>query len=99
VLGVTFVTYSGHFVDMSVPCIMAFSGIMAVQLLPLGLAASIAGAILSGSLIGAINASWSAKAQGQRPSSDPCPAVPGQRPAEVAYTGNQIYPDAVPART
>ena len=31
-LGVTFVTYSGNFVDMSVPCIMAFSGITAVQL-------------------------------------------------------------------
>ena len=44
-LGVTFVTYSGNFVDMSVPSIMAFSGIMAVQLLPLGLVVSILGAL------------------------------------------------------
>ena len=94
-LGVTFVTYSGNFLDMSVPSIMAFSGIMAVQLLPLGLAASIAGALLTGALIGAINGFmvgrlkanpiiWTLAVQF---------LVSGM--LKWAYTGNQIYPDAV----
>ena len=94
-LGVTFVTYSGNFLDLSVPSIMAFSGIMAVQLLPLGLAASIAGALLTGCLIGAINGYmvrrlkanpiiWTLAVQF---------LVSGL--LKWAYTGNQIYPDAV----
>ena len=78
-LGVTFVTYSGQFLDMSIPSIMAFSGIIAVQLLPFGLFVSILGALLTGCLammpekamilaawLGRSTASWSASSRPTR---------------------------------
>jgi ribose/xylose/arabinose/galactoside ABC-type transport system permease subunit len=94
-LGVTFVTYSGNFVDLSVPCIMAFSGIMAVQLLPLGLAASIAGAILTGCLIGTINGFMVGKLKANPIIWTLALQFLVSGLLKWAYTGNQIYPDAV----
>ncbi|MCW3059441.1 MAG: inner-rane translocator, partial [Capsulimonas sp.] len=35
-IGATFVTYSGHYVDLSTPAMMALSGIATVAALPLG---------------------------------------------------------------
>lgn len=55
-LGVSFVTYSGHFADMSVPVIMAFSGIISVSTLKYGIVASIVSGIGVGLLIGLLNA-------------------------------------------
>lgn len=55
-VGVAFVTYSGHFADLSVPGIMALSGIVAVETLRHGIVVSIAAGLLAGLLIGAINA-------------------------------------------
>ncbi len=94
-LGQTFVTYSGSFVDLSVPCIMAFSGIMAVQLLPFGLFVSIIGAILIGCIIGTINGYmvgklktnpviWTLAVQW---------LVSGL--LKWVYAGSQIYPDII----
>ncbi len=94
-LGVTFVTYSGNFVDMSVPCIMAFTGITAVQLLPLGLAASIAGAVLAGGLIGAINGFMVGKLKANPIIWTLALQFLVSGLLKWAYTGNQIYPDAV----
>lgn len=94
-LGVTFVTYSGHFVDLSIPSIMAFSGIMAVQFLHLGLIVSISCALVSGCVIGAINGFMIGKLK-----TNPIIwtlalqfLVSGL--LKWAYTGNQIYPDAM----
>lgn len=53
--GMAFVTYSGHLADLSVPSIIAFSGITTVAALPLGLAPALAVGILSGLAIGALN--------------------------------------------
>jgi len=53
--GMAFVTYSGSMADLSAPSIMAFSGIIAVAALPLGVPAAVGLGMLSGLLIGAMN--------------------------------------------
>ena len=53
--GMAFVTYSGNMADLSIPAIMAFSGIMAVAALPLGLPLALLVSVLSGMAIGAMN--------------------------------------------
>jgi ribose/xylose/arabinose/galactoside ABC-type transport system permease subunit len=53
--GMAFITYSGHMADLSAPSIMAFSGIIAVAALPLGLAPALALGMLAGLAIGAVN--------------------------------------------
>lgn len=53
--GMAFVTYSGNMADLSLPAIMAFSGIIAVAALPLGLPAALVLSVLSGLTLGAMN--------------------------------------------
>jgi len=53
--GTTFVTYSGHYVDLSTPAIMALSGIAAVAALPLGIAPALICGMLAGVAVGAVN--------------------------------------------
>ncbi|MBI9107876.1 MAG: ABC transporter permease [Spirochaetales bacterium] len=55
-VGMAFVTYSGHYADMSVPTTMALTGIIAVQMLQYGFFPAIAAAVAAGLLIGLINA-------------------------------------------
>ena len=53
--GVAFVTFSGHFADLSVPAIMALSGIVTVSTLRFGLVPAIAFGVGAGLVVGAIN--------------------------------------------
>jgi ribose/xylose/arabinose/galactoside ABC-type transport system permease subunit len=53
--GMAFITYSGNMADLSIPSIMAFSGIMTVAALPLGLVPALIIGVLSGMAIGAMN--------------------------------------------
>lgn len=53
--GVSFITYSRHYVDLSIPGIMALSGIVAVSALKYGIVASLAAGMLAGLMIGLIN--------------------------------------------
>jgi len=53
--GMAFVTYSGHMADLSLPSIMAFSGIVTVAALPWGLPAALLCGVLAGLLVGAMN--------------------------------------------
>ncbi len=53
--GMAFVTYSGHFADMSVPTTMALTGIVSVELLSYGFLPAMLAALLVGLLIGVIN--------------------------------------------
>jgi ribose/xylose/arabinose/galactoside ABC-type transport system permease subunit len=53
--GMAFVTYSGNMADLSIPAIMAFSGIISVAALPLGLAPALTLGLSAGMLIGAMN--------------------------------------------
>ncbi|KLU63150.1 ribose transport system permease protein RbsC [Peptococcaceae bacterium CEB3] len=54
-VGVAFVTYSGHYADLSVPSVMAFAGIITVATLHYGIAISLLLGILAGLSIGIIN--------------------------------------------
>ncbi|WOO39536.1 ABC transporter permease [Rubellicoccus peritrichatus] len=53
--GCAFITYSGHYVDLSIPVIMAFSGFAAVSALPFGLFASLLSGVAAGLVLGLIN--------------------------------------------
>jgi len=54
-IGVAFVTYSGHFLDLSVSAIMAFSGIVTIISLRFGLPIGILLGMLAGMFLGFIN--------------------------------------------
>jgi len=54
-VGVAFVTYSGHYADLSVPSIMALSGIVAVSTMHLGVGMSFLCAIAAGLFVGLVN--------------------------------------------
>ena len=53
--GMAFITYSGNMADLSIPSIMAFSGIITVATLPFGLLPAILLGVAAGMLIGAMN--------------------------------------------
>jgi len=54
-MGMAFVTYSGHFADLSVPTTMAFTGYICVELLRFGFLPALLGALVAGLLIGLLN--------------------------------------------
>jgi len=53
--GVCYVTYTGHYADLSVPSVMAFSGIVAVSALKFGLVAGLSGGLAVGVAVGLLN--------------------------------------------
>jgi len=55
-VGMAFVTYSGHYADLSVPTTMALTGIVCVEMLKYGFWPGIAAAFVVGSTVGLINA-------------------------------------------
>ncbi|MGL1892428.1 MAG: ABC transporter permease [Spirochaetaceae bacterium] len=55
-VGMGFVTFSGHYADMSVPTTMAFTGIICVQMLQFGFIPALIITFLFGAVIGLINA-------------------------------------------
>ncbi len=55
-VGVAFVTFSGHYADLSIPTTMAFSGIIAIECLPYGVVIAILAGVCTGIVIGLINA-------------------------------------------
>jgi len=54
-VGVAFVTYSQNYVDLSIPGIMALSGIITVSTLPYGILISLAAGLAAGIMIGVVN--------------------------------------------
>jgi ribose/xylose/arabinose/galactoside ABC-type transport system permease subunit len=56
VTGMAFVTYSGHYADLSVPTTMAFAGVVAVEFLRLGFGVALLGGLGVGLAIGLANA-------------------------------------------
>lgn len=55
-VGMAFVTYSGHYADLSVPTTMAFTGIIAVQMIQFGFFVAIISAVIAGLAVGMVNA-------------------------------------------
>ena len=54
-VGMAFVTYSGHYADMSVPTTMGFTGYICIELLRYGFGVAIIGSLAVGLLIGVFN--------------------------------------------
>lgn len=53
--GVAFITYSRHYVDISIPPMMAFTGLAAIAAQPYGIGVSLAAGLAAGLLVGAVN--------------------------------------------
>ncbi|MDY0289455.1 MAG: ABC transporter permease [Sphaerochaeta sp.] len=54
-VGMAFITYSGHYADLSAPTTIALTGIVSVELLRYGFISAMVGAFVVGLLIGVIN--------------------------------------------
>lgn len=91
--GVSFVTYSGHFADMSVPVIMAYSGIISVANLKYGIVISILSGIGVGLVIGLVNAFVIGKLKANPIIWTLAFSFIISGYIRWAYSGNQIYPD------
>lgn len=92
-VGVSFVTYSGHFADMSVPVIMAYSGIISVANLKYGIVVSIASGIAVGLAIGLVNAFVIGKLKANPIIWTLAFSFIISGYIRWVYSGNQIYPD------
>lgn len=91
--GGAFVTYSGNFVDMSTPCIMAFSGMIAVDCLKWGFIPGLLCGILAGVAIGVINGLVVGKLRANPIIWTLSVAYVGSGFMRWFYSGKQIYPD------
>ncbi|KYH32153.1 ABC transporter permease [Neomoorella mulderi] len=92
-VGVTFVTYSGHFADMSVPGIIALSGMVAVDMLRYGLVVSLASGLVTGLMVGLINAFVVGKLRANPIIWTLAVAFVINGVVRWLYRGEQIYPD------
>ncbi len=94
--GMAFVTYSGSMADLSLPSIMAFSGIIAVASLPLGLAAALALGMLAGLAVGAMNGFVVGRLNANPILWTLSVAFFMEGFMRFAWSNNQIYPDTAP---
>jgi ribose/xylose/arabinose/galactoside ABC-type transport system permease subunit len=93
-VGVLFVTYTGNYADLSVPSIMAFSGIVAVSALRFGIVASLAAGLCAGLAVGVVNGIAVGYARAN-------PIIWTLASGSVVggairwlYSGSQVYPDS-----
>ncbi len=94
--GMAFVTYSGSMADLSLPSIMAFSGIIAVASLPLGLAAALALGVLAGLAVGAMNGFVVGRLNANPILWTLSVAFFMEGFMRFAWSNNQLYPDSAP---
>ncbi len=94
--GMAFVTYSGSMADLSLPAIMAFSGIMCVAALPLGLPAALAIGMLAGLAIGAMNGFVVGRFNANPILWTLAVAFFMEGFMRFTWSNNQIYPDTAP---
>lgn len=92
-VGVSFITYSGHFADMSVPVIMAYAGIIAVGNLKYGIVVSLLSGMVAGTMIGLLNAVVIGKFKTNPIIWTLAVSFVLSGYIRWAYSGNQIYPD------
>lgn len=94
--GMAFVTYSGNMADLSLPSIMAFSGIIAVASLPLGLPAALVLGMLAGLAIGAMNGLVIGKLNANPILWTLAVAFFMEGFMRFTWSNNQVYPDTEP---
>lgn len=94
--GMAFVTYSGNMADLSIPSIMAFSGIISVAALPLGLAPALILGISAGMLIGAMNGFVVGRFNANPILWTLAVAFFMEGFMRFAWSNNQVYPDIEP---
>ncbi len=94
--GMAFVTYSGSMADLSLPAIMAFSGIITVAALPLGLPAALALGILAGLAVGAMNGLVVGRLNANPILWTLAVAFFMEGFMRFTWSNNQIYPDTEP---
>lgn len=94
--GMAFVTYSGSMADLSVPSIMAFSGIITVAALPLGLPAALALGMLAGLAVGAMNGFVVGRLNANPILWTLSVAFFMEGFMRFAWSNNQLYPDTEP---
>ncbi len=94
--GMAFITYSGNMADLSIPSIMAFSGIIAVASLPFGLPAALALGILAGLAIGAMNGLVVGRLNANPILWTLAVAFFMEGFMRFVWSNNQIYPDTAP---
>ena len=94
--GMAFVTYSGNMADLSVPAIMAFSGIIAVAALPWGLPAALVLGLLAGLAVGAMNGWVVGKLNANPILWTLAVAFFMEGFMRFTWSNNQIYPDTEP---
>jgi len=95
-VGMAFVTYSGNMADLSLPSIMAFSGIITVASLPLGLPAALGLGMLAGMAIGAMNGLVVGRFQANPILWTLSVAFFMEGFMRFAWSNNQVYPDIAP---
>jgi ribose/xylose/arabinose/galactoside ABC-type transport system permease subunit len=94
--GMAFVTYSGNMADLSIPSIMAFSGIISVAALPLGLAPALVLGVSAGMLIGAMNGFVVGRFNANPILWTLAVAFFMEGFMRFAWSNNQVYPDIEP---
>lgn len=94
-VGLSFVVYSANFNDMSLPMTIAFSGMVAVQMLQYGALASMVAGVLAGLLMGAVNGFVIGKLRAHPIIWSMAFNFVMSGLARWAWAGNQIYPDVI----
>lgn len=94
--GMAFITYSGHLADLSVPASMAFSGIITVAALPLGLIPALLLGLLAGMAVGAFNGIVVGRFNANPILWTLAVAFFMEGFMRFTWSNNQIYPDITP---
>lgn len=95
-VGMSFITYSGNMADLSIPSIMAFSGIITVAALPIGLFPSIILGMISGMAIGAMNGLIVGRLNANPILWTLAVSFFMEGFMRFAWSNNQVYPDTEP---
>ena len=94
--GMAFVTFSGHMADLSLPAIMAFSGIIGVAALPWGLPIALLCGVSAGMLIGALNGLVIGRFHANPILWTLAVAFFMEGLMRFTWSNNQVYPDITP---
>lgn len=94
--GMAFVTYSGHMADLSLPSVMAFSGIVTVATLSFGLLPALLFGILAGLSIGALNGFVVGRFRANPILWTLAVAFFMEGFMRFTWSNNQVYPDITP---